>query len=133
MCCPPNMTYVTNGPACPKTCVYPEGDPDCPMQYVEGCQCPAHLVQDIGEDGSVKCVKREECSVCELDGRIFKEGEEIEYECKIWYAIVVSFCLFVLSFAVFSFQTQKISSPVSILAGRNFAEAFNMENLAYCF
>ena len=65
------MTFVPKGPACPKTCKYPDGDSNCPTKYVDGCQCPPGLVQDITENGDIFCVRPDECKVCKLEGKIF--------------------------------------------------------------
>lgn len=78
------MKFTPKGSACPKTCKYPEGDPTCPLKYVDGCQCPAGMVQNMDKLGNVECIKPEECNVCVLDGRTFAEGEKITIECQSW-------------------------------------------------
>ena len=78
------MTYVDQGPACPKTCKYPDGDTECPTKEVEGCQCPKGLVQEVDINGDVKCVKASECKVCRVDGKIYTEGERFVRDCKKW-------------------------------------------------
>ena len=85
MCCPGNMTFFPKGPACPKTCRYPDGDPNCPTKYVDGCQCPPGLVQDITENGDIFCIRPDECNVCKFEGKVFVKGEKIRYKCKEWY------------------------------------------------
>ena len=82
------MTFVPKGPACPKTCKYRDGDSNCPTKYVDGCQCPPGLVQDITENGDIFCVRPDECKVCKLEGKIFLEGEKTRYKCKEWYVHV---------------------------------------------
>ena len=84
MCCPTNMTYVSQGSACPQTCKHPNGNPDCPIKHVEGCQCPKGKVQDVDAFGNVRCVKPSSCVVCKFDGHIYTEGEKIYKNCQEW-------------------------------------------------
>lgn len=55
------MTYTVKGPACPRTCKYPQGAPDCPTEHVEGCQCKPGLVQNI--DAKVKAINKKEKTI----------------------------------------------------------------------
>ena len=84
MCCPKGMTYQIKGSGCPKTCLYPEGDPHCPAVFVEGCQCDEGYVQNVSENGDVVCIKATECEVCEVNGRRLQVGETIKYNCREW-------------------------------------------------
>ena len=91
MCCPKTMKHVPKGPGCPKTCKYPEGDSHCPFKYVDGCQCPSHLVQNIDQYGNVQCIPKNQCKVCRFNGRIYKEGERVTDNCRQWYVVKVIF------------------------------------------
>ena len=84
MCCPPNMTYVNKGNACPPTCKYPEGISNCPTKFVEGCQCAKGKVQDVDVHGNIRCIHPSKCDVCNVDGKIYIVGEKIFKDCQEW-------------------------------------------------
>lgn len=79
-----NMTHTNKGPGCPRTCKYPNGEKNCPVKFVEGCQCKPGYVQSTDKKGNVHCIKPEECKVCKYRGLTFVEGEWITYNCKKW-------------------------------------------------
>ena len=76
------MTYLSRGPSCPRTCRYPQGDPNCPE--VDGCQCAYGLLQDTDIYGNMKCVEPDDCSVCVYNGETYLSGETFEQDCKYW-------------------------------------------------
>uniref|UniRef100_A0A7M5WZ95 Uncharacterized protein n=1 Tax=Clytia hemisphaerica TaxID=252671 RepID=A0A7M5WZ95_9CNID len=81
MCCPTNMTYQIKGQACPPTCQYPKGDPNCPTKFVEGCQCPVGMVQKVDRpNGNVFCVPPSECVYCEMNGHRYIDGERVPHK-----------------------------------------------------
>ncbi len=62
MKCGPGMEYNVCGPACPATCLEPNGPDKCTQPCVEGCYCQEGLL--LSPDG---CVIQEQCG-CKLNG-----------------------------------------------------------------
>lgn len=78
------MTYVIKGSACPATCKYPQGNSNCPVKSVEGCQCPDGKIQNVDKNGNVECIEPTQCKVCKHDGVIYTTGEKVFKDCQEW-------------------------------------------------
>ena len=63
LACPANTVYKDDPPACPDTCLNPNGNPNCPtkIQPVPGCYCAQGLVLD----STGNCIPSAQCG-CSL-------------------------------------------------------------------